>query len=122
MKPSIIIWHNNNCGTSRKVLQFLEDKGSVQIINYLKDPPSVESLRLVLKQMGNKTPEFILRKKDKVNQELFLNKNLNDEEWLEAMSQNPSIIERPIVIVGEKAFLARPFDAFVAQFTQEGNG
>ena len=55
----------------------------------------------------------ILRKKDKVFKEKFVDKDLSEKEWIQAMSENPSIIERPIVISNAKAWLARPFNDFV---------
>lgn len=68
--------------------------------------------------MMGKKPEFILRKKDKSFQELFSGEELSDHEWLRAMKQYPEIIERPIVIIGEKAYLARPFEEFAARFQE----
>ncbi len=111
MKDKIEIWHNNVCSTSRKVLQHIETENEVQIVDYIKNPPSVEALKKVLKMM-DQPATYILRKKDKVFQELFEGKNLSNDEWIEAMHKHPSIIERPIVIIGKKAYLARPFEEF----------
>lgn len=115
MKKELTIWHNKSCSTSRKTLELLQQKtDTITIRDYIKNPPSVAEIKKVLKMMGQK-PNYILRKKDKVYLELFADKNLNEEQWLEAMSKHPSIIERPIVIAGEKAYLARPFDVFAAK-------
>jgi len=112
MKSDITIWHNKVCSTSKKALHLIEEQSEqLQVRDYIKDAPSVAELKEVLKMMGQK-PTYILRKKDKVFQELFADKELSDAQWLKAMSEHPSIIERPIVIIGKKAYLGRPFDEF----------
>lgn len=117
MKNKINIWHNQVCSTSRKALDLIQKqtKQDVEIKEYIKNPPTVEEIKHVLSLMKQK-PEYILRKKDKVYQELFADKKLNDEEMIQAMHEHPSIIERPIVVSGNKAWLARPFDEFALQF------
>lgn len=115
MQEEIIIWHNKVCSTSRKAVALIEDNcQQCTIRDYIKNPPSISELKKVLEMMGQK-PSYILRKKDKVYQELFSDQELSDEALLKAMHEHPSIIERPIVIIGKKAYLARPFDDFAAQ-------
>lgn len=112
MAKECIIWHNKSCSTSRKALELLlQSSYKVSIRDYIKNPPSVGEIKNLLKMMGQK-PIYILRKKDKIFQELYAQKQLSDIEWIEAMSKHPSIIERPIVIIETKAYLARPFDEF----------
>lgn len=119
MTTDITIWHHSKCSTSKKVLTFLEGTGKNIIIrDYLAHPPSIQELKKVLKMMGQQ-PEYILRKKNKVYQELFADKNLTGDACLDAMEKHPSIIERPIVIVENKAYLARPFDEFVTLFEKK---
>jgi arsenate reductase len=116
MKLNVEIWHNKKCSNSRKVLELLESSNAkITIRDYIKNPPSISELQSILKMLG-KQPEFILRKKDKVFQELFCDHQYNQQEWLEAMQKHPSIIERPIVIIGQKAYLARPFEEFTQKF------
>ena len=101
------IYHNPRCGTSRKVLAALESKGlSPEIIEYLKNPPSETELDAILKMM-NAEPEAILRKKEDAYP-AFAAKNPSRKEWLKILSENPILIERPIVVKGSKAVLARP--------------
>jgi arsenate reductase len=110
MIPNIIIWHNKVCSTSKKALELIQTKTeNLTVRDYIKHPPSIVELEDVLKKM-NQSPTYILRKKDKVFQELFAHKTLSDQEWLEAMSLHPSIIERPIIIIDNKAFLGRPIE------------
>lgn len=114
----ITIWHNNVCSTSRKALSHLENLGyEICIRPYLTDAPSEDELVEVLKKLGEEAP-FILRKKDKVFLEKFADKNFSNKEWINAMHNNPSIIERPIVISDKKAWLARPFEKWVGDFNE----
>jgi arsenate reductase (glutaredoxin) len=118
MKTDITIWHNKVCSTSRKALDLIQSQTeNLEIRDYIKNPPSVAEIKNVLKMMGQE-PSYILRKKDKVFQALFADKTMSDEQWIVAMSQHPSIIERPIVVIGKKAYLARPFDEFAHQLEQ----
>jgi arsenate reductase len=113
---TLTIWHNNLCSTSRKALDYLENLGyKITIRPYLTEPPSETELEEVLKKL-EENAQFILRKKDKVFQEKFADKSLSNKEWIKAMHNNPSIIERPIVISDKKAWLARPFDKWVEEF------
>lgn len=105
-----VIFHNNVCSTSRNVLDILkENQFEVEIRNYIQNPPSVDELKDILKKSGLEA-SALLRKKDKVFKEFFEDKHLSNEEWLMAISENPSILERPIVIIDEKAVLARPIE------------
>lgn len=115
---TLIIWHYKGCGTSNKVLDYLVSKEyHVQVRDYQKDPPSVKEIKEVLVKMG-KSGECILRRSDKVYKERFENANLSEAEWLQAMELFPSIIQRPIVISSEKAWLARPAEDFQKEFDQ----
>jgi arsenate reductase len=105
-----VIFHNNVCSTSRNVLDILKEKQfEIEIRNYIQNPPSVDELKDILQKSGLEATA-LLRKKDKVFKESFEDKHLSNEEWLQAISENPSILERPIVIIGNKAVLARPID------------
>lgn len=105
-----VIFHNNVCSTSRNVLDILkENQFEIEIRNYIHNPPSVDELKDILQKSGLEATA-LLRKKDKVFKESFEDKHLSNEEWLQAISENPSILERPIVIIDNKAVLARPID------------
>lgn len=118
MTPNIIIWHNNSCSTSRKTLEYLSTKNvNITIRNYQEKPPGLKELSVVLKKMKQR-PDYILRKKEKLYQELFSKKKLTEDEQLQIMHDHPVLIERPIVIMGRRAFLARPYDEFVAKMEQ----
>ncbi|KAF2991688.1 arsenate reductase (glutaredoxin) [Methylocystis sp. MJC1] len=105
----VVIYHNPSCGTSRKVLAALREAGhEPEVVEYLKTPPDRKTLQGLLKRMG-KSVRDILRKRGTPYEELGLdNPALSDEEIFDAIEKNPILIERPIVLVGEKAALCRP--------------
>lgn len=107
---NIQIWHNPRCSKSRNAMTLLEEKGiNADVIKYLETTPSKEQIKDVLKKLNMKASE-LLRSGEDIYKELNL-KNENDEEKLiEIMVQNPILIERPIIIKGEKAVIARPIE------------
>jgi len=108
MKSAITIYHNPRCGKSRSALALLEEKGlQPHIIEYLKTPPANEELRAILRKLGMK-PEQIVRKGEDVYKQKFAGKALTDEQWLDALVKNPTLIERPIVVKGDRAVIGRP--------------
>lgn len=104
----IKIFHNPRCGKSREGLQLLENSGKdFEVVNYLKDVPSEEELKSIINKLKIK-PIDLVRQKEKIWIDNFKNKVLSDDEIVRAMIQNPILIERPIVINGDKATLGRP--------------
>ena len=102
------IWHNPRCSKSRQTLALLEERGiSPTVRPYLDDAPSTAEVAEVLNQLGIK-PWDLLRRGEKVFKELGLDKDTTDEALIKAMSANPILIERPIVIHGGGAALGRP--------------
>jgi len=106
----IQIYHNSRCGKSRECLAFLEDSGKeYEIIKYLDDVPTFEELKTIIKKLGIKSIELV-RQKEKIWIENFKDKKMSDDEIIQAMISNPILIERPIVINGDKAVIARPLE------------
>lgn len=106
---NLIMYHNPRCSTSRKTLELLH-KNNIQptIIEYLKTPPSYEELKRILKLL-NISPRDLMRKKELIYHELNLdNDKLTDEHLIKTMVENPILIERPIVILNNKAVIGRP--------------
>lgn len=102
------IYHNPRCSKSRQTLQLIQDKNvDVEIIEYLNSVPSKDELKGILKKLGIKAEE-LLRKGESDYKENFKGKNLSEDEWIDAMIKYPKLIERPIVIKGNKAVLGRP--------------
>lgn len=106
---SAIIYHNPKCSKSRKTLEILQNSGvEFTVIDYLQKPPSKEDLRGLLAKLGLRATDLI-----RSNEEIFSELNLADgsvdeDALISAMVANPILIERPIVVVGEKAVIGRP--------------
>ncbi|MEC4747980.1 arsenate reductase (glutaredoxin) [Methylomicrobium sp. Wu6] len=103
------IYHNPRCSKSRETLQLLRDKGiEPEIVEYLKNPPSAEELDQILQKLGIE-PRDLMRKKEKPYDELDLfDKSLDRQTLIRAMVDNPILIERPVVVIGDKAAIGRP--------------
>ena len=103
------IFHNPRCSKSRQTLQLLEDNDQdIEIIEYLKTPPSAAELKKVLKML-NISPRQLLRKGEKEYKEANLaDTSLSDQQVIDAMVTHPKLIERPIVIKDGKAIIGRP--------------
>ena len=102
------IWHNPRCSKSRQTLALLEERGiSPAVRLYLDDAPSTSEVAEVVSQLGIE-PWELLRRGEKVFKDLGLGKDSADDALIEAMSANPILIERPIVIHGGGAALGRP--------------
>lgn len=106
----ITIYHNPRCSKSREGVCFLENtKKPFQIINYLENIPTKEELKELLQKL-NISPIELVRKKETIWISNYKNKNLTDDEIIQAMIENPKLIERPIIVNGNKAVIARPVE------------
>jgi arsenate reductase len=104
----ITIYHNPRCSKSREGLQALEKQDkNFTIVKYLDAPLTHKELQEILAKLGI-APIGLVRKKEAVWVENYKGKPLTDEEIIDAMVQHPNLIERPIVINGDKAVVARP--------------
>jgi len=105
----VTIFHNPRCSKSRQTLSLIQEKNiDINIIEYLKTPPDISQLKQILKQLGYE-PRQLMRKSEQIYKDLDLgNENKTAEDLIIAMTQNPILIERPIVLSGEKAAIGRP--------------
>jgi arsenate reductase len=104
----ITIYHNNRCTKSRRALDELEKSGKdFEVVYYLETPPNKSELEEIIRKLGIKPLELI-RKGEKVFAENYKGKILTDEEWIDAVVAHPILIERPIIISGDQAVIARP--------------
>jgi arsenate reductase len=104
----IKIYHNPRCRKSREGLAIIEKSNKeFEIVRYLDDIPSVESLTEIIKLLEI-TPIQLIRKTESIWKERFKGKEMSDAEIIEAMISNPKLIERPIVINNNKAVIGRP--------------
>ena len=111
----IQIYHNPRCGKSRTCLAFMDQAHQeYEIIPYLTDTPTIEELKVLLKKL-NLEPIQLIRTKEKIWIENYKGKTLSNDEIIQAMTDHPILIERPIVIKDGKAIIGRDLDA-VASF------
>ncbi len=104
----IIIYHNPRCRKSRETLEILETKkANHEVIKYLDEPLSSEKLSKIIKLLKIKPIELI-RTNEVIWKENFKHLDFTDEELIEVMAKYPQLIERPIVINGDKAVIGRP--------------
>ena len=105
----VTLYHNPRCSKSRQTLQLLEARGvKPKIVEYLNEPPSTAELRAILNKLGMK-PRDLLRQGEARYAELKLKERaLSEEALIKLMVENPILIERPIVVSGNKAALGRP--------------
>jgi arsenate reductase len=102
------IYHNTRCSKSREAWSILEDKGvEFETIEYLKTPPTQKEIKGLMKMLGMKALD-IVRKGEPLYKEKFADKKLSESEWIKALAENPILIERPIIVKGNKAIIGRP--------------
>ena len=103
----LTIWHNPRCSKSRAALAILEGAGvELQVVEYLKNPPSAARLREVLKLLAVE-PRALVRKGEAPYRELGL-ADADEARLIEAMAAHPILIERPVIIAAERAVIGRP--------------
>ena len=106
---TVTIYHNPRCSKSRATLALIEARGiKPKIVDYLKTPPSAAELKAILRKLGL-NPRDILRTGETIYAELGLKtRDLDDDALIALMVKNPILIERPIVVAGDKAAVGRP--------------
>lgn len=102
------IYHNPRCAKSRAGLKYLEENGyDIEIKKYLIDGLTESELKEVISKSGEKPFAFV-RTQEKEYREKYKNKELSDAEWIKVLVENPRLLQRPIVVNGNKAVLANP--------------
>ena len=102
------IYHNPRCRKSREGVQYLTDKGvKFEIIEYLKDNLSKETIQILLNKL-NITALELIRKNEKIWKENFKDKSLSEKELVEVLHKEPKLIERPIIESENLAVIGRP--------------
>ena len=104
----ISIYHNPRCSKSRGACTLLAERGiTSEVVEYLQAPPTPDELRALLKKL-DLPAEAIVRKGEEVFKTHYAGKTLSEDEWIAALIAHPVLIERPIVVCGERAIVARP--------------
>ena len=112
----IKIWHNPRCSKSREAVSIADETNTeVEIFKYLDENPSVTTLKSVLQMLGFQTAREWMRTKEDIYKELNLKDETDENKLLEAMAANPKLIERPVIIKGNKAIIGRP-TSIIAEF------
>jgi len=110
----ITIWHNPRCSKSRDSFKLLEERGvEAEVVKYLEEVPTKEELQEMLKMLGMNSAQELMRTKEAIYKELNLKEETSEEALLDAMIANPKLIERPIVIKGNRAVIGRPIEKVV---------
>jgi arsenate reductase len=103
------IYHNPRCSKSRQTLELIKEKGiEPEIILYLEHPPTVSVLSKILEYLQIKPRDLLRKGEDEYKSFNLKDTGLDDSVILEIMSENPKLIERPIVLSGDKAIIGRP--------------
>lgn len=113
-KKMVKILYNNSCSKSRGILEYLDENGvPFEIIDFIQNPLSELELRTVLKKLRMAAKDLI-RRNEKIFKDLYFDKEYSEDEWIQVMLKNPSLIQRPILIKDSVAMIGRPVE--VAKF------
>lgn len=111
----IKIFHNPRCSKSREALKLLQQHtADINVIEYLKTPPTADELKKLLQKLNISARELLRTKEDEYKQLGLDNSALTEQQLVEAMVAHPKLIERPIVVNGNRAAIGRPLDNIVA--------
>lgn len=106
---SICIYHNPECSKSRAALALLEENDvNPEIIYYLETPPSSEELTMLLSKLNLNLRDIIRRSEDDFDELGLDDETLSDEIVLDLLQKHPQLLQRPIVVKGDQAIIARP--------------
>jgi arsenate reductase (glutaredoxin) len=110
MTDAVKIYHNPRCSKSRDTLSLLKSNGiEPEVVLYLETPPDAQNIRQLLKMLNMGSARDLMRQKEDLYKSLNLNDTSLTEDWLiQAMVDNPKLIERPIVVANGKARIGRP--------------
>ncbi|MCH2546216.1 MAG: arsenate reductase (glutaredoxin) [Alphaproteobacteria bacterium] len=112
---SITIYHNPRCTKSRKTLELLKEKGfDPEVIEYLKNPPTPQQLMQILEKLGMNATQIIRTNEPKYAELNLFSSRVTEEGLIEYMCEFPILIERPIVVHGDKAAIGRPPENILA--------
>ena len=110
MSTAVSIYHNPRCSKSRETLSLLKANGvEPEVVLYLETPPEAATIKTLLSQLGFASARELMRQKEDLYKELNLaDSALSEEQLIQAMVENPKLIERPIVLANGQARIGRP--------------
>jgi arsenate reductase (glutaredoxin) len=104
----ITIFHNPRCSKSRATLALIQQHGvEPRIVDYLKHPPDEAELKAIIAKLGIEA-QGLVRRGEEVFKSTYAGRTLSGDEWIAAMVRDPILIERPIVVRGDRAVIGRP--------------
>lgn len=107
------IYHNPRCSKSRDSYNLLNEKGfDFETVEYLKTPLTREELKDILAKL-NIPAKDLIRKGENDFKDNFVGKELTEDQWIDAMLTYPKLIERPIIVKGDKAVIGRPIEKVI---------
>jgi len=105
----LTLYHNPRCSKSRGALELLEAHGlAPRVVRYLETPPSASELHGLLAKLGLSARQLLRNGEDEYQALNLADTSLNEEQLIAAMVAHPKLIERPILVVGDKAVIGRP--------------
>lgn len=109
-KEKITIYHNARCSKSREACSILHENNiAFDMIEYLKNPLNQKEIKEILVKLNLK-PQELIRKKEPLFIEKFASKEFTETQWIKILAENPILIERPILVKGNKAIIGRPVE------------
>ena len=106
---TIKIYHNPRCSKSRATLALLQERGiEPEVSLYLESPPPAGELDIILDKLDMKPREFMRSSEAEYKEQGLDDKSLTDDELIQAMVATPKLIQRPIVLAGDRAAIGRP--------------
>lgn len=108
------VYFKSNCATCQTALKLIKDNTNEKFekTEYLVEVPSEKEIKEILNMLGMKA-EQLVRKKEPLYKEKYEGKKISDAQWIKILHQNPILIERPIVVNGNKAIIGRPVETIV---------
>lgn len=111
----VTIWHNQKCSKSREAMSILEQNNcETEVVKYLETPPTKDEITTALTMLGM-NPRELMRTKEDLYTELNLQEEYDYDKLVDAMVENPKLIERPVIFKGDKAIIGRPTN-IIAKF------
>jgi arsenate reductase len=105
----LTLYHNPRCSKSRGALELLEARGlQPTVVRYLETPPSTDELKTLLDKLGIAARELLRSGEDEYKTLGLADASLSEAQLIEAMVRHPKLIERPILVAGDKAVIGRP--------------
>lgn len=105
----LTLYHNPRCSKSRGALELLEARGlAPTVVRYLETPPDAATLKALLGKLGIGARQLLRSGEDEYKSLELANPALSDAQLIDAMVQHPKLIERPILVAGDKAVIGRP--------------